>query len=680
MRQKLQHNSNNNEANKVVKYDHPVTFSISLLIIFVFSVIQISAQDGKQSKKEEKSISNKINSPTATGDVIDFKDESNNSLIKIIDEGSGGSIELLNVGTTISGNKLYNNGGSLFWGNTAIGSGGASDINSLSDAKYDGSSLFLGQFAGNADDGSNANTAIGKSALNQNTTGTANVGVGWETLNSNNTGFDNTAIGHVAMRSNTTGDHNIAIGTNVLYSNISGNDNTAVGVGALQNSKAGRNGVAIGYSSQMNTNGSATPFINSNTSVGYESLKGNHSFLNNTGNSNTAIGYQTIYSNTTGNYNTANGFQALFSNTTGNYNTANGSSTLNSNTTGNNNTATGAGALFSNTTGHYNSANGYSALYTNETGLANTANGYNALLLNVDGDYNTANGSEALYSNATGNANTANGSSALNQNTLGSNNIGSGSLSLYNNSIGNNNVGIGVSANYYNQTGSNNTIIGFEAGKGSSIHNKSGNVFIGYQAGYNETNDNRLYIENSNSDSPLIWGNFNTDRVVINGNGTHGNQNYEFFVNGDAGGTQSWNNLSDERLKKNISTIANALEKVKNLRGVNYEWKDSEKYSKDLQMGFIAQEANEVIPEVVDDSGEYYSMQYAPITALLVEAIKELEKNNYELKIKNEELVRQIAAIKTKDSENCLKEKEFEARMQKIESLLTVQKFTQISK
>jgi hypothetical protein len=214
---------------------------------------------------------------------------------------------------------------------------------------------------------------------------------------------------------------------------------------------------------------------------------------------------------------------------------------------------------------------------------------------------------------------------SLTQNTAGIGNTALGNLALQYNSTGSGNIGIGYNANLNNQTGSFNTIIGYEAGHGNVPHNKSGNVFIGYQSGYNETNDNRLYIENSISDTPLIWGNFNTDRVVINGNGTHGNQNYEFYVNGDAGGNTAWNSLSDEKLKKNISTISLALEKVKKLRGVNYEWKDGKKYSEGIQIGFIAQEVNDVIPDVVDDSGEYYSMQYAPITALLVEAVKEQE-------------------------------------------------------
>ena len=62
------------------------------------------------------------------------------------------------------------------------------------------------------------------------------------------------------------------------------------------------------------------------------------------------------------------------------------------------------------------------------------------------------------------------------------------------------------------------------------------------------------------------------------------------------------------------------------LRGVNFEWNETKNHEEGLQMGFIAQEAIEVIPEVVDKKGEYYSMEYAPINALLVEAIKEQQK------------------------------------------------------
>ena len=104
--------------------------------------------------------------------------------------------------------------------------------------------------------------------------------------------------------------------------------------------------------------------------------------------------------------------------------------------------------------------------------------------------------------------------------------------------------------------------------------------------------------------------------------------NRKFYVNGNAGGTTSWLSDSDIRLKKDIITIENALIRVEKLRGVQFEWKDTASHPEGKQIGFIAQEAQEIIPEVVDEKGEHLSMQYAPITALLVEAIKELKAKN----------------------------------------------------
>jgi hypothetical protein len=60
-------------------------------------------------------------------------------------------------------------------------------------------------------------------------------------------------------------------------------------------------------------------------------------------------------------------------------------------------------------------------------------------------------------------------------------------------------------------------MIGFRTGKGIVPHSKSYNVFIGYNAGYFETGSNKLYIENSNSSSPLIGGDFLNDKVFLNG-------------------------------------------------------------------------------------------------------------------------------------------------------------------
>ena len=202
-------------------------------------------------------------------------------------------------------------------------------------------------------------------------------------------------------------------------------------------------------------------------------------------------------SNTAGN-NTAIGINSLNSNTTGSSNTAISNASLKSNTTGSSNTANGLYSLYSNTTGSYNTATGRSSLESNTTGQSNTASGYYSLHSNTTGCYNTANGLYSLESNTTGSWNTANGNRSLYSNTTGHWNTANGHHSLYSNTTGNHNTGIGNSAGYSNQTG-------------------SANVFLGYSAGYSETGSNKLYIENSNSITPLIYGDFSTDLLRING-------------------------------------------------------------------------------------------------------------------------------------------------------------------
>ena len=83
-----------------------------------------------------------------------------------------------------------------------------------------------------------------------------------------------------------------------------------------------------------------------------------------------------------------------------------------------------------------------------------------------------------------------------------------------------------------------------------------------------------------------------------------------------------YNSSSDKRLKKSIKTVNSALEKVEALRGVTFTWKDSNTSA----IGMIAQEVQEVLPEVVttDDDG-YMGIKYTNVIGVLVEAIKELK-------------------------------------------------------
>jgi hypothetical protein len=82
------------------------------------------------------------------------------------------------------------------------------------------------------------------------------------------------------------------------------------------------------------------------------------------------------------------------------------------------------------------------------------------------------------------------------------------------------------------------------------------------------------------------------------------------------------NSTSDERLKENVETVANASAKVAALRGVNFDWKATGEKS----MGVIAQEVEAVIPEVVatDEEGGK-AVNYQGMVGLLIEAVKELQ-------------------------------------------------------
>jgi hypothetical protein len=88
---------------------------------------------------------------------------------------------------------------------------------------------------------------------------------------------------------------------------------------------------------------------------------------------------------------------------------------------------------------------------------------------------------------------------------------------------------------------------------------------------------------------------------------------------------------SDARVKDNIQPIENALEKVISLRGVSYNRKDTD--DKSRKIGVIAQEVLPIIPEVVSkDQNGNYSVSYGNMVGLLIEAVKEQQKQIEELK------------------------------------------------
>ena len=189
-----------------------------------------------------------------------------------------------------------------------------------------------------------------------------------------------------------------------------------------------------------------------------------------------------------------------------------GSTVLSTKITGN--TFLGDGAGY-NTTGNYNTFLGNRAGYSNTTGYENTFLGYGAGYSNTTGNYNTFLGDYAGYSNTTGYANTFLGNLAGRYNTTGFYNTFLGLNAGYSNTMGSYNIFLGNYAGYSNDTGSYNTFLGDWAGYFNTTG--SGNVFIGYGAGYNETESDKLYIDNGATSSPLIYGDFSANSVTING-------------------------------------------------------------------------------------------------------------------------------------------------------------------
>ncbi len=223
-----------------------------------------------------------------------------------------------------------------------------------------------------------------------------------------------------------------------------------------------------------------------------------------------------------------------------NQNAAVGKYALQLNSTGSWNAAFGYNCLNQTTTGTGNSAFGHKSMQNNISGHANVAVGESALFNNISAGNNTAIGYGAAYHNTASNT-TAIGYYALHNNTTGLN-VGIGANAMLSNTTGTNNVALGSSSLIYNETGNYNTAIGHRAGYGTNGTSISGCVFIGCSAGENNTTDNKLFIDNSNTATPLIGGDFSTNQVDINGTIkiTGGSPGANKVLTSDASGLASW--------------------------------------------------------------------------------------------------------------------------------------------
>ncbi len=428
---------------------------------------------------------------------------------------------------------------------------------------------FIGENSGTKTTTGQYNSFIGYNAGMQNTTGGSNVFLGNESGKSNTDGNSNLFLGYQSGYSNLTGNSNLFVGYQSGYWNTSGNDNTFLGFGS-------------GYS---NTTGFGNLFIGRNSGR-----------LNSTGNYNTFIGYSTGINTSTGGDNTFIGYLAGFSNTVGGNNIFIGRYAGGSNVDGTDNLFIGSEAGYSNSNGYMNIFLG------RQTGRTNTTGVWNMFLGNGSG-----------WNNTIGNGNMFVGHSAGNNNTAGGNNIC-----------------LGIAAGYSNLTGNYNTYVGDHSGY--SNLSGTGNVFLGYYAGYSETGSNKLYISNSSTITPLIGGDFSAGMVGINRTPTI----YTLEVGGTiwangstiSSGATTW---SDLRYKNNITDLSDPLGIILQLRGVKFDWATESfpelNFPGGRQIGVIAQEVEKILPELVyTDVKGYKSVSYEKFSAVLIEAVKEQQK------------------------------------------------------
>jgi flagellar biosynthesis chaperone FliJ len=205
------------------------------------------------------------------------------------------------------------------------------------------------------------------------------------------------------------------------------------------------------------------------------------------------------------------------------------------------------------------------------------------------------------------------------------------------------------------------------AGDWSLYSNEFSKLFLGYSTD-NFANTNQVLVFEPNG------ANYNvipstTNQVFL---GTSGFRWREIW---------SQNNLntsSDRRLKKNINEIKYGLDEIMKLQAVTYNWKDND--DRRLQLGFIAQDVEKIVPEIVTKSGisdeeferlekkgekvtDTYGMQYTGLIPVLVKAVQEQQKVI-------EEKVNRISQLEDK----LLKMNGLEARLNLIEALMNNQK------
>ncbi len=180
--------------------------------------------------------------------------------------------------------------------------------------------------------------------------------------------------------------------------------------------------------------------------------------------------------------------------------------------------------------------------------------------------------------------------------------------------------------------------INFRTGGGGAA-DRSGIIFSRYSGSHfmvnNESEKLRISYTNENSSDPQFTGAtsiFNLDNV------------------GNLAISGSLTQNSDRNLKKDFAKISNPLEKLDQLNGYYYHWKDAAKSAR--QVGVVAQEVEAVLPELisVDENGTR-SVAYGNLTALLIEVNKQQELEKEALQAEVAALTEAVAELKNQNQQ-----------------------------
>lgn len=459
-----------------------------------------------------------------------------------------------------------------------------------------------------------------------------NVELGSGTNAASGTSADLTRTTYIPMAGNDVSFVGTTNGVSAPVMKLQNNGNVGVGLTSpifkldVGNKKIGIDGTQMVYYPQGNFTGTII-FGTGGGSLSHTS--GNEGWYN------TFVGVSAGLNTTSGYFNSGMGFEALRFNTTGYQNTAIGLYCLRNNSAGYENTSMGGLAMLLNTTGYKNTAIGSNALRSNTTGYGNVAIGEDALFFNSTGFQNTAIGSDALRNTTTGNSNVAFGDSALGYNTTGTNNIA-----------------LGYRAGRETNTAANNTNNSYCIYIGDDV--RSGGNSITNEIVFGQTaqglGENTVVLGNNAVVTTALKGNVGiatvtpSARLDIVSSGTT-NATTALEVNNAANniltilddrsatfntgtgtgvnipaGTSSWVSNSDRRLKENINPITYGLNTVMAMNPSTYKYISTNKKS----LGFIAQEMEEVVPEVVSENPDgYLGISYTELIPVLVKAIQE---------------------------------------------------------